>query len=442
MSPDLNEFELSGLKGNQRLIAHQAGANTVSSSKKPEKRSGWLNRNVLGLGLTSLFSDWSHEMTTAVLPLFLASIGSSAAALGLIEGIADMVSSLIQMWAGHHTDRTGKRKPLTVAGYVMTSCKFLFAFATNWYEVLFIRTFAWFGRGMRGPLRDAMLVDAAPKEAYGRVFGFHRAMDTAGAVLGPLTALLLMRLLGHSTSAFRTIFLVSLIPGVFAVAAIWGMVKEQRRTNVQALKFRAAVYALPGRFRWFTAAVGVFGFGNFAHSLLILRASQLLTPTWGVLAAGTAAVALYTLHNVLYAGVSYPAGALADRIGKRPLLMVGYALFGLMSLGFIWVDRSLPMLIVLFVLAGVYIALVDSMQGAMAADLLPEELRGTGFGVLSTVNSIGDFVSSFTVGFLWAKVSPTAGFGYAAILSLLGAVMLFALRNKGNATPLPVAPMD
>lgn len=381
-------------------------------------------------------------MTTAILPLFLASIGASAAALGLIEGVADAVSSLAKMWAGHRTDRKGRRKPLTIVGYVMTGSKFLLAFASNWYEVLLIRVCGWSGRGMRGPLRDAILVDSAPKEAYGRVFGFHRAMDTVGAVLGPLTALLLMRLLGQSTAAFRIIFLVSLIPGLLAVASIWALVKERRRSIFHALKFRAAVYALPGSFRWFTAAVLVFGLGNFAHSLLILRASQLLTPTQGALAAGSAAVALYTLHNVIYAAASYPAGALADRIGKRPLLIVGYALFGLMCLGFIWADGSLVTLIGLFVLAGVYIALVDSMEGAIAADLVPEQLRGTGFGMLSTVNSIGDFASSFTVGFLWIKVSPTAGFGYGATLSLAGAVMLLALRNTGQQPRLKVAPMD
>lgn len=411
----------------------EVAANVVPIAPEVGKGSGWLNRSVLGMGLASLFSDWSHEMTTAVLPLFLASIGASAAALGIIEGVADAASSFVKLWAGHRTDRTGTRKPLTVIGYAMTAAKFLFAFATNWYELLAIRVFGWVGRGMRSPLRDAMLVDATPKEAYGRVFGFHRAMDTSGAVLGPLTALLLMRVLGHSTSAFRTIFLISLVPGLLAVAAIWGLVKERRRTDVHTMEFRAAVNALPSRFKWFTGAVGIFGLGNFAHSLLILRVSQLLTPSRGALAAGTVAVALYTLHNILYALVSFPAGVLADRIGKRPLLVTGYALFGLMCLGFIWAGTSIAVLIVLFAIAGIYIALVDSMEGAIAADMLPETLRGTGYGVLSTVNGIGDFASSFIVGLLWARVSPAAGFGYGAVLSLLGAAVLFALRNKGSA---------
>lgn len=140
------------------------------------------------------------------------------------------------------------------------------------------------------------------------------------------------------------------------------------------------------------------------------------------------------MHNILYALVSFPAGVLADHTGKRPLLVVGYALFGLMCLGFIWGGASIAVLVVLFVLAGIYIALVDSMEGAIAADMLPETLRGTGYGVLSTVNGIGDFASSFIVGLLWARVSPAAGFGYGAALSLLGAVVLFALRNKGDGT--------
>jgi MFS family permease len=404
----------------------------VLDTRKASKGPAWLNRSVFGMGLASLFSDWSHEMTTAILPLFLVSIGANAAILGTIEGVADAAASFIKLWAGHRTDRTGERKPLTVVGYAMTAAKFLFAFTTNWYEVLGIRVFGWVGRGMRSPLRDAMLVDAAPKEAYGRVFGFHRAMDTGGAVLGPLTALLLINVLGHSTSAFRLIFLVSLVPGLLAVTAIWLLVKERRRTNVHSMKFAAAVNTLPSRFKWFTGAVGIFGLGNFAHSLLILHVSQLLTPAYGALAAGTVAVALYTLHNILYSLVSFPAGALADRIGKRPLLVAGYALFAMMCLGFIWAGTSIAWLVLLFAVAGIYIALVDSMEGAIAADMLPEHLRGTGYGVLSTVNGIGDFASSFIVGLLWTNISPAAGFGYGATLSILGAVVLFMIRNKGH----------
>jgi len=389
------------------------------------KNNSWLTRSILGIGLTSLLSDMGHEMTTAILPMFLITIGGTAATLGLIEGIADASSSFVKLWMGYYSDKIGKRKPIAVAGYMITALKGLFAFTTNWYQVLFIRVFAWMGRGARGPVRDALMADVVEPQWYGRAFGFHTAMDTIGAVIGPAIAFALIGIV-----SYRHIFLISFIPGFLSVAAFAFLVEEKKRNPDGRRKFWTNVKELPLNFKLFLVSVGIFGLGNFAHTLLILRATEILTPQYGKTAAASVAVGLYTLHNVFYAGFAYPVGIMSEKIGKRPLLVLGYLLFALMCLGFILEPPKLWAMIILFCLAGVYIALVDSMERAMAGDLLPEHLRGTGYGMLAMVNGVGDFVSSFAVGLLWAKVSSASGFIYAGILTLIGGVVLFMVRNR------------
>jgi MFS family permease len=385
----------------------------------------WLTRSILGIGLTSLFSDMGHEMTTAVLPMFLVTVGGTAATLGLIEGIADAASSFVKLWMGYYSDRAGRRKPIATIGYAITALKGLFAFTTHWSQVMVIRVVAWMGRGARGPVRDALMVDQLEPAAYGRAFGFHTAMDTLGAILGPAIALALV-----GTLTYRQIFLVSFLPGFVAVACFVWLVKEIRRPPNGEIRFWKSLRTLPRDFRYFVSSVGVFGLGNFAHTLLILRATDILTPRYGAATAASAAIGLYTLHNVLYAGAAYPAGVLSERVGKRTLLCLGYLLFALLCLGFLLKPSSLPALVALFCIAGVYIALVDSMERALAGDLLPEDVRGTGYGVLALVNGVGDFVSSFAVGWLWTRVSVAAGFAFAGVLTLFGSVLLFMVRNK------------
>jgi len=389
------------------------------------KKNSWLTKSIFGIGLTSLFSDMGHEMTTAILPMFLATLGGTAATLGLIEGIADASSSFVKLWMGYYSDKIGKRKPIASVGYVITALKGLFAFTTSWYQVLLIRVFAWMGRGARGPVRDAMMVDLLEPQYYGRAFGFHTAMDTLGAVIGPAIALALVGIL-----SYRKIFLISFIPGFLSVACFIFLVRERKRRPDGKVEFWKNIRGLPLEFKLFTFSVGIFGLGNFAHTLLILRAIEILTPAYGKTSAISTAIGLYTLHNVLYAGFAYPAGMLSEKVGKRTLLGLGYFLFALMCLGFILEPPKLWAMVILFSLAGIYIALVDSMERALAGDLLPKNLRGTGYGVLSMVNGVGDFISSFVVGLLWAKVSPAAGFVYAGALTLLGGIILFMVRNK------------
>jgi len=398
----------------------------------------WLNRNVVGMGVTSFLSDAGHEMATSVLPAFLATIGAPPVALGIVEGAADATASFVKLGAGWYSDRLGHRKPITVAGYFLTGVAMAsFAFAASWLAVLLARLVGWFGRGIRGPLRDAMLAESVPPEARGKAFGFHRAGDTLGAIVGPLLAVGLLAIVqpgaaANPTSPFRTVFLTTLIPGLGSALAFALLVTERRRAPALDRRFWATLRALPRPYRRFLVGVGVFGAGDYAHTLLILAAMQLLTPAYGVVRAAQVAALLYVGHNVLYAAASYPVGALSDRLGRRGLLALGYLLGVLVSLGFL-LAFALPLpsvgyLLLLFALAGTYIAAEDALEGALTADFVGPEIRGTAYGVMGTVNGVGDLVASVVVGFLWTVVSPVAGFAYAAAAMLVGAVLVRRLR--------------
>jgi MFS family permease len=386
--------------------------------------ASWFNRNIMGMGVASLLSDLGHEMATAILPAFLVSIGGSPSVLGVIEGIADGISSFVKLGAGWYSDRIGKRKGIAVLGYTLTGlAKGSFALAHSWIHILIGRSVGWFGRGIRSPVRDALLADSVSPSAYGKAFGFHRGMDTAGAVLGPLAAFLLI-----SYATYRQIFLLTLVPGLLAAAVFAFWIKERPGIANHSLQFWKSYHALPKEFKQFLIGVGIFGIGDFAHTLLILRAVEILKPEYGV-RAESLAVLLYVFHNVLYALVSFPIGALSDRMGRMWLLAFGYFLSGVMGICLMFITGSIGYLIIIFILGGIYIAMEDALEGAIAADLLPQELRGTGYGVLATVNGLGDFFSSLIVGFLWSYVSPFYAFGYGAVMSLLGSIIILNLKR-------------
>jgi MFS family permease len=409
-----------------------------AKDRATEQDAGWLNRNVVGMGLTSLLSDAGHEMATAVLAGFLAVLGAPVYALGLIEGVSDALSSFVKLGAGWWSDRLGHRKAIVTTGYALTgTAKALFALALGWPLVLVGRSLAWFGRGIRGPLRDAILAESVPAKDRGKAFGFHRAGDTIGAIIGPLIAgWLLVALLPYAeldpSQPFRIIFLLTLIPGLGSALAFALVVREKRRPADPTIRFWASVRALPAPFRCLLAGVGVFGLGDFSPTLLILAATSLMTPEYGPIAAAQTGALLYALRNALYAAASYPVGAASDRYSRRGLLGVGYVLAALVMIGFaamfFWTVTSLLGLAILFALAGVFTAFVDALEGALTADLVPHlALRGTAFGVVGTVNGVGDFVSSVVVGLLWS-VHPALGFGYAALMMLAGEVLLGRVR--------------
>jgi len=398
----------------------------------------WLNRNVMGMGITSFLSDASHEMATSVLPGFLSVIGAPPSALGLIEGISDALSSFVKLWGGWISDRLGHRKILVTAGYSLTGLAMgLFAFAVTWPLVLVGRAVGWFGRGFRGPIRDAMLADLADASVRGKAFGFHRFGDTLGAIVGPLLAVWLLEVwqplaVVEPSQPFRNIFLITLIPGILAAVMFGAMIVEKRRSPNHQLQFWGTVRSLPKGFKRFLLGVGIFGLGDFAPTLLILAATQLLTPEYGITHAAQLAGLMYVVRNVTYALASFPIGSLSDRMSRVKLLALGYFLAVLTIGGFLiafllsW--TNLVYLFVLFAVAGVFIAAEDTLEGAITADFIPSESRGIGMGVLGTVNGIGDFGASVVVGVLWTAVSPVAAFGFAGVLMLAGTLLVMKTR--------------
>ena len=395
---------------------------------EPVQTKSWLNRTVFGVGLTSLFSDWSHETATAVLPAFLAAIGAGPAWLGAIEGIADGLSSFSKLAGGYYTDTLKRRKPLAVLGYLVTTLSTTsFAFATHAYHVMFGRALAWLGRGVRSPARKALLAAEVAPAAYGRAFGLERLMDTVGAIAGPLTALWLLKVTNHD---YRAVFLWTLAPGLIAVASFWLLVRERTADSRKKHTFWKGLQALPGKFRRFLLGVGIFGCGDFSHTLLILYATRMLSPSQGVARAASLAVGLYTLHNVFYAGSAYISGWISDHVRHRKaILSGGYALAGITAMSLTAAPHRLALLAPIFALAGVYVGTEEALEDSLAAELIPKEQHGMAFGTLAAVNAVGDFLSSLVVGFLWSAMSVQAAFSLSATLFFVGAFIILRLRD-------------
>ena len=407
-------------------MSERAGADPPSP---PKAANRWLTRGVLGLGLGSLFSDWGHETATAILPAFLASIGAPPVALGIIEGVSDGIASFAKLAGGWIADRPRLRKPSAVAGYVIIGFStFAYALANSWPAILVTRALGWIGRAS-SPSRSALLADAVAPEQQGRAFGFERALDTIGAVLGPLCATLLLSVL-----SLRAIFRWTLLPCLMAAVAFAILVPPGHSDDTRrASSFVSSFSQLPKTYWRYLTGVFAHGIGDFAPTLLILRASQILTPRFGFARASAIAVALYTFFNVVNAAASYPAGALADRVGKRGVLAVGYLLAVLAFAGFIFEPPTIPMLALLFGIAGIHDAVQKAVEKSLAAEILPKASRGSGFGVLAAVNGVGDLISSVVVGLLWTKVSANSGFIYAAAFTFLGAVLIYFFTGKPSA---------
>lgn len=389
----------------------------------------WLNRNVAAMGFTSLFSDASHEMTTAALPSFLTELVGAASApqvLGLITGLSDASSSFIKIFSGWLSDRLRRRKPLIILGYLLTGLFVgIIGFARDWIETFVYRVLAWIGRGTREPPRDALLADSVDKRFYGHAFGFHRAMDTIGAILGPLLAFLLISWLG-----IRNVFFLSLIPGSLAVLIIAIGVKE----TIRKLEAQKGLFwhmkSLPKEFKVFVFIMFVFGIANFNRTLLLLRVQEVLTPVNGIIIAASVSILLYTIRNIAQALADYGIGSLSDKLGRKSLLAsFGFFLFGITSLGFVYAT-DIYFFVFLFVLSGISAATYTALEKAYAADLLPSSIRGTGYGVLQTIDGIGDFISSFVVGTIWALISPELSFVYAALLSFVSTLLLLGMMKR------------
>ena len=390
----------------------------------------WKNRTVLGFSLASLLSDASHEMATAVLPLYLQHLGFGAGVLGWIEGIADVFASGAKYWSGVMGQRLSRKKPLTAWAYIVTAvCVGGFAFAASALPFILLRTLAWMARGFRGPLRDTLMAEAVEPAQYGKAFGLERAGDMTGAVVGPLFAALFVGL----ALQLKTIFLLTLVPGMGAVLAVFFLVHEDGHDKEAGPRLLRP--PLPGAYWAFLLAVLLFGMGDFSRTFLILEAARRM-PSGGGIAFLSIPVLLYVFHNLISGVSTFPAGALTDRWSYGRTLLLGYGIGVAFNLGMAFLSGSLINFVPLFVLSGIYIAIEETVEKATASKMIPGEARSYALGLLATANAIGDLTSSVLTGFLlehmgraWAY-GAAAGFTGAGFLAMLVFSITFAGTDK------------
>jgi MFS family permease len=388
----------------------------------------WLNRGVAGIGVASFFSDVSHEVPTALLPALLTTtLGAPAAALGTVEGIADGIAGAAKLAGGALADDPARRRATAMGGYTATAIlSALIGAAVAVWQVAILRSAAWFSRGLRTPSRNALLTDVVAPEAYGRAYGFERAMDNAGAIGGPLLALALLSLVG-----VRDAILLSVIPGLLATLAIFVAVRSARRLERHErppLRIRIRP-VLHGRLGRLLGAITAYELGNAAVTLLILRATNLLSPGHGHDSAVKLAVLLYVGYNAAAMVTSVAAGHTTDRRGATAVLVTGALALLAAYVGFALAGAGFAVLGVLFVLAGTGKGAVETAQGAAVALLAPPELLGSAFGALATIQSFANLTASALAGALWTLVSPRTAFLYLAGWMAVSATALVVARR-------------
>jgi MFS family permease len=378
--------------------------------------------NIILLGLTSLLTDISTEMVYPLIPLFLTvTLGASPAILGLIEGIAESLASLLKIYAGHHSDRIARRKPVAVFGYAFSTMgKLLFYFAAAWPMVLAGRVADRFGKGIRTAPRDALIAESATEQGRGHAFGLHRALDTLGAVIGVLLAFYFV---SRYKDDLRPIFLWSLVPAALGVGVLFFVREKKTPHPPRERKLSLNWRGLPPQLKKFLIVVFLFALGNSSNQFLLLRASGLGFSIGNVLL-------LYLTFNLVYSLLSYPAGRLSDKIGRRSILVIGYAFYGLVYLGFALI-KAPAALWLLFGLYGVYYAMTEGVEKALIADLCPSDRKATFMGLHAMLTGIGLLPASLLAGWLWGSFGPESAFAFGGALGITAAIgMAVVLRGK------------
>lgn len=405
-----------------------------------------LPRNVFAISLVSLLNDVSSEIIYPLLPVFLnLTLGVSPRILGTIEGAAESASSFLKLFAGHFSDRAGKRKGLVVFGYALSSLmRPLLAFASGWYHVLGIRMADRVGKGVRSAPRDAMIADAVRVEERGLAFGFHRAMDHSGAVLGPLIGYVLMRLLAEdpkapTTGDFQTVFLLASIPALAAVLVVAFFVRESRKPksdhvtthqNNVSPPVRLSLRGFDGNFKRFLPIIALFTLSNSSDFFLLLRASDV-----GV--SGANMLLLWAGLHVTKVLSSIFGGDLSDRLGRRRLIVSGWILYAAVYAGFAFVTNEVSVWI-LFLIYGIYFGLAEGAEKALVADLVRPEQRGTAYGLYNLAFGITVFPASLLMGAVWEWRGPQTAFLLSAALGATAALLLMIAVKPGASGSPPL----
>ena len=400
-------------------------------------------KNVFTLGWVSFFMDVSSEMVYPLMPLFLTNIlGVNKAIVGLIEGIAESTASILKVVSGYLSDRIRKRKALILYGYgLSTITRPVLAVATSWAGVLIYRFIDRIGKGIRTAPRDAIIAESTEEGRLGRAFGFHRAMDTCGAIVGPAIAIAVFYLFGQdylagnalrsdlrgTEIAFRTLFWFSMMPGFAAVLLIVLFVKEKVHPSLlNSPKPLVRFELINTEFRKFLIVVGIFTLGNFSNAFLILKVQDVGANLLNI-------TMLYLLFNAVYSISSLPAGIAADYFGKKRMILISYILFGLVYFGLAF-SKTQTVVMLLFIAYGIFMGISEGIQRAFVATLLLKDYKGTGFGVYHMLTGLLTLPSSLIAGLLWDRIGPQATFLFGTVTAIIASTLflIFFWKQKRN----------
>lgn len=384
--------------------------------------------NIVLLGLVSFFSDISTEMVYPIIPLYLVNVfGTKPALVGVIEGIAESLASILKVFGGYYADKYNKKKPLAFLGYSGGLLyKLALIFATSWPGILFAKVIDRVGKGIRTAPRDVLICESASRDTLGKSFGLHKAMDMAGSALGILISFFLVRS-SHDGFHYKNLFLFSAIPAVLGlIMLVFVREKKLPRCASEQVNFFKNFGKLDGRLKMFLVITFLFTLGNSSNAFLLLRAQNK-----GFTPAGV--ILLYFIYNVTASLLALPLGRLSDRIGRKRLLVSGYAVFALVYFGFA-LAQSKTTVVLMFVAYGVYTAMTAGVERAFISEISPKDLKGTMLGLHSSLVGIALLPASALAGFLWDNISPSAPFFFGGSLALLaGIALFFTLRTPAQA---------
>jgi len=376
-----------------------------------------IGSNVYILGLVSFFTDVSSEMIFPLIPLFVTTVlGAGKEILGLIEGIADSIASLVEIISGYFSDKTGKRKELVALGYGLSSfVKLGIALSTQWWHVLVMRGAERIGKGIRTAPRDALIAASAEPTVRGKAYGLHRMMDTLGAIIGPIIAFALLAVFGNGEAGYRTIFLAALIPAFIAVGLVLLLVREPRKAPPPAKKmhFWKALAHLSPNYKTFLKISLLFSLAYFSFAFFIVRANEVGIGAESILL-------LYLIYNIAYALASIPAGSLSDKVGRKPVIAGAFALYALVCFGFAFASGWLEFA-VLFILYGIFVAADESVNKAYIIDISEKNKRGIALGAYNTAIGAAYLPASVVAGALWAVYGPLVPLSLAGVIALISA---------------------
>jgi MFS family permease len=383
-----------------------------------------LTLNIILLGLVSMFTDLSSQMVFPVIPLYLTTVlGAGAAVVGVVEGAAETTASLLKVLSGYFSDRLRKRKLFVLFGYSLSAItKPLFALASTWGFVVFVRVLERIGKGVRDAPRDAIVADSVDEKTRGKAYGFQRALDGLGSVLGAVLAFFLLPVLG-----FKNLFLFAFLPGLIAIIVIL-FIQEKKAASpkkaIPELSIKDSLSRLSPNLKLFIIVSAVFTFANFGYAFLLLKAK-------GIGLSDENAIMLYVLYYLAYTLTIIPTGMLSDKIGRRPLLIGGYALFILISIGLIFA-QSMAAVILFFILYGIFFGMTDGVQRAFIADLAPKDLKGTALGAFYTITGLVALPAGLILGLIWDRMGPGSTFIFACAAGILSLVLFMFVREKNQ----------